>query len=53
MTSRKNAIPLTLQSLHLYDCVRKNLIDVCAGDHHVVQVAVYFTNENYSLNGIM
>ena len=21
--------------------------------HHVVQVAVYFTNENYSLNGIM
>ena len=53
MTSRKNGIPLTLQSLHLYDRIRKNLIDVCARDHHVVRVAVYFTNENYSLNGIM
>ena len=53
MTSRKNAIPVTLQILHLYDRIRKNLIDVCPRDHHVVQVAVYFTNENYSLNGIM
>ena len=52
MTSRKNAIPVTLQILHLYDRIRKNLIDVCPRDHHVVQVAVYFTNENYSLNGI-
>ena len=33
MTSRKNAIPLTLQILHLYDRIRKNLIDVCPRDH--------------------
>ena len=49
----KNTIPVTLQILHLYDRIRKNLIDVCPRDHHVVQVAVYFTNKNYSLNGIM
>ena len=53
MTSHKNGIPLTLQSLHLYDRIRKNLIDVCVRDHHVVRVAVNFTNDNYSLNGII
>ena len=53
MTSRKNGIPMALQSMNLFDRIRKNLIDVCARDHHVVRVSVYFSNGNYYLNIIM